>query len=86
VPAVALVVVLLAVSEDSRRGKADAQLAAGVDTAFALYQELVAGADAAARQLARDPQLSTALNDLDRARLEHLPRRRSPPRRHRRRG
>jgi diguanylate cyclase (GGDEF)-like protein len=70
VPAVALVVVLLAVSEDSRRGKADAQLAAGVDTAFALYQERVAGADAVARQLARDPELSTALNDLDRARLK----------------
>jgi diguanylate cyclase (GGDEF)-like protein len=70
VPALALVVVLVAVSEDSRRGKADAQLAAGLDTAVAVHSERVAEADAAARDLARDPQLSQALTTLDRARLD----------------
>jgi diguanylate cyclase (GGDEF)-like protein len=69
VPALALVAVLLAVSQDSRRGKADARLAAGLDTAVALYDERVANADAAARVLAGDPELSIGLNPLDRARL-----------------
>jgi diguanylate cyclase (GGDEF)-like protein len=69
VPALALVAVLLAVSQDSRRGKADARLAAGLDTAVALYDERVAGADVAARELASDPELSIGINPLDRARL-----------------
>jgi diguanylate cyclase (GGDEF)-like protein len=69
VPALALVAVLLAVSQDSRRGKADARLAAGLDTAVSLYDDRVANADAAARVLAGDPELSVGLNPLDRARL-----------------
>jgi diguanylate cyclase (GGDEF)-like protein len=69
VPALALVAVLLAVSQDSRRGKADARLAAGLDTAVALYDERVENADASARELARDPDLSIGLSLLDRARL-----------------
>ncbi len=69
VPTLALVAVLLAVSNDSRRGKADAQLAAGLDTAVALYDERVADADVVARQLARDPELPTAIERLDRAAL-----------------
>lgn len=69
VPTLALIAVLLAVSQDSRRGKADAQLAAGLDTAVALYDERAADADAVARQLAQDPQLPTAIATLDRASL-----------------
>jgi diguanylate cyclase (GGDEF)-like protein len=69
VPALALVAVLLAVSQDSRRGKADARLAAGLDTAVALYDERVENADASAQELARDPELSIGLSPLDRARL-----------------
>jgi diguanylate cyclase (GGDEF)-like protein len=69
VPALALVAVLLAVSQDSRRGKADARLAAGLDTAVALYDERVENADASAQELARDPDLSIGLSPLDRARL-----------------
>jgi diguanylate cyclase (GGDEF)-like protein len=61
--------VLLAVSQDSRRGKADARLAAGLDTAVALYEERVENADASAQELARDPELSIGLSPLDRARL-----------------
>jgi diguanylate cyclase (GGDEF)-like protein len=70
VPTLALIAVLFAVSQDSRRGKADARLAAGLDTAAALYAERVTVADAAARKLARDPQLSAALTSLDRSSLE----------------
>jgi diguanylate cyclase (GGDEF)-like protein len=66
VPILALVAVLLAVSQDSRQGKADAQLAAGLDTAVALYDERAAGAEGAARQLAQDPALPTAIDSLDR--------------------
>lgn len=69
VPALALVAVLLAVSQDSRRGKADARLAAGLDTAVALYEEKVADAENPARQLAPDPELSAAIRGLDRAGL-----------------
>jgi diguanylate cyclase (GGDEF)-like protein len=69
VPALALVAVLLAVSQDSRQGKADAQLAAGLDTAVALYEERAGAAEGPARELAQDPQLPTALATLDRADL-----------------
>jgi diguanylate cyclase (GGDEF)-like protein len=69
VPALALVAVLLAVSQDSRRGKADARLAAGLDTAVALYDERVENADASARELATDPELSIGINPVDRALL-----------------
>jgi diguanylate cyclase (GGDEF)-like protein len=66
VPILALIAVLLAVSQDSRQGKADAQLAAGLDTAVALYDERAAEAEGAARQLAQDPALPTAIDTLDR--------------------
>jgi diguanylate cyclase (GGDEF)-like protein len=69
VPTLALVAVLLAVSQDSRRGKADAQLAAGLDTAVALHDERVAAAGPAARELALDPRLSSAIETPDRAGL-----------------
>jgi diguanylate cyclase (GGDEF)-like protein len=70
VPTLALVAVLLAVSQDSRRGKADAQLAASLDTAVALYDERVAAADGVAGELARDPELPTAIDALDGVSLE----------------
>ncbi len=66
VPILALFAVLLAVSQDSRRGKADAQLAAGLDTAVALYDERAAAAEGAAHQLVTDPALPTAIATLDR--------------------
>ena len=49
VPTLALVGMLIIVSEDSRQGKADARLAAGLDTALALYDEKVAAAEPSAR-------------------------------------
>ena len=62
-PTLALAAILVFVSDDSRRGKADAQLAAGVETAVALYEERVSQALPEAERLGRDPALSAALSD-----------------------
>ncbi len=70
VPTMALVGMLVIVSEDSRQGKADARLAAGLDTALALYEEKVAAAEPRARALADDPQLGEGLRAGDRTELE----------------
>src|SRR5712664_3202368 len=61
VPTLALFVILLLVSEDSRHGKADARLAAGLHTAVALYADRVSSARPDAARLASDPGLSSAL-------------------------
>jgi diguanylate cyclase (GGDEF)-like protein len=60
-PALALVGILVLVNEDSRKGKADAALAAGARTALALYEEEVEAARPEARSLSSDPQLSAGL-------------------------
>ncbi len=69
VPALALVGILLIVSEDSSQGKADAALAAGLETAIALHQERVADAEPAARSLAAEPELAEGLRADDASRL-----------------
>ncbi len=69
VPTAALVGILLFVSEDSRRGKADARLSAGLETAVALYRERVEVAVGEARRLARDPGLAESVRAGDFARL-----------------
>jgi diguanylate cyclase (GGDEF)-like protein len=69
VPTGALVGILLFVSEDSRRGKADARLAAGLETAVAVYGSHLAVATNQARRLARDPGLGEAVREDDLARL-----------------
>ena len=74
VPTLALVGMLIIVSEDSRQGKADARLAAGLDTALALYEEKVAAAEPRARALADDPQLGEGLRTGDGAELERFAR------------
>ncbi len=51
VPTLVLVGMLVIVSEDSRQGKADARLAAGLETALALYGDRVAEARSEARAL-----------------------------------
>jgi diguanylate cyclase (GGDEF)-like protein len=65
VPTLALIALLLFVSEDSRTGKADARLAAGFRTATAVYGERTADAAAKARTLAADPDLGAALRAQD---------------------
>src|SRR5262245_32850212 len=70
VPTLALFVILLLVSEDSRRVKADARLAAGLHTAVALYADRVSRARADAGRLSAEPDLSTALGTDRRASLQ----------------
>ncbi|MGZ5359832.1 MAG: GGDEF domain-containing protein [Solirubrobacterales bacterium] len=69
VPTLALVGILVLVNEDSRRGKADASLAAGVKTALALHQEQAAAASPEGRALSGDPQLSAGLESSSAAEL-----------------
>jgi diguanylate cyclase (GGDEF)-like protein len=69
VPTAALLAILLFVSQDSQRGKADARLAAGVQTAVAVYSRRTADATAVARHVAGDPDLASALRSSDPARL-----------------
>jgi diguanylate cyclase (GGDEF)-like protein len=74
VPAAALIGILLFVSEDSRRGKADARLAAGIETAVAVYAERGAAAREEARRLAGDPTLARAIRAEDRSSLRRFAR------------
>jgi diguanylate cyclase (GGDEF)-like protein len=61
VPTAALIGILVFVSQESQRGKADARLAAGLDTAVAVYRRDTAEGQAMARRFARDPALGLAL-------------------------
>ena len=70
VPTLALVGILVIVSEDSRQGQDDAALAAGLDTALALYEGRAQDAEPAARALARDPELGSGLRSGDSRELQ----------------
>jgi diguanylate cyclase (GGDEF)-like protein len=61
VPTLALIAILLFVSEDSQRGKADARLAAGVRTATAIYGSRTTDAATKAKVLAGSSALAAAL-------------------------
>lgn len=69
VPTLALVGMLVIVSKDSRQGKEDAALAAGLDTALALYEQRSLAAEPQARRLASDPALGSGLRSGDAADL-----------------
>ena len=69
VPTAALIGILLFVGQDSQRGKADARLAAGFDTAVTIFNERTADATAKTRRLAGSPDLATALRSGDAAAL-----------------
>jgi diguanylate cyclase (GGDEF)-like protein len=69
VPAAALISILLFVSGDSQRGKADARVAAGLQTGVSLYNERAADASVRARHLAASPELAAALRSGDTAAL-----------------
>jgi diguanylate cyclase (GGDEF)-like protein len=66
VPTLALIAILLFVSEDSQRGKADARLAAGLRTATAVYKSRTAEATTKAQNLAAAADLGAALRANDR--------------------
>jgi diguanylate cyclase (GGDEF)-like protein len=65
VPTAALIAILLFVSQESQSGKADSRLAAGLETAVAVYGDSSAASQAAAHRLARDPALGGALKAHD---------------------
>jgi diguanylate cyclase (GGDEF)-like protein len=67
VPTLALIAILLFVSEDSQRGKADARLAAGLRTATAIYRTRTTEATSKAKSLAASPDLAAALRAHDTA-------------------
>ncbi|MFL5907312.1 MAG: GGDEF domain-containing protein [Solirubrobacterales bacterium] len=69
VPTAALIGILIFVSQESQRGKADARLAAGLETAVAVYRRDTTEAQSEARRLARDPALASALKSHDAAAL-----------------
>ena len=60
-----MVSILLLVGKDSQQGKADARLAAGLQTAVTIYDERIADAATHARQLAASPELAVALRSGD---------------------
>ena len=60
-PMVALAALVLQVASSSRTGKADARLAAGLETALAVYRDDLAAAQDAARAAAEDPELAAAI-------------------------
>jgi diguanylate cyclase (GGDEF)-like protein len=74
VPTGTLIAILLFVSSDSQRGKADARLAAGLQTAMAVYSGRRAEATADAHRLAKNPELAIALKTDDAARLNSFAR------------
>jgi diguanylate cyclase (GGDEF)-like protein len=62
VPMIALAIVLFTLTARSETGKADAGIAGGVRTAFAIYEERAAAAAPALREVASDPGLNEALS------------------------
>ena len=62
VPMSALAVVLFTLTSRSETAKADAAIAGGMRTAFAVYEERAADATPAVRAVASDPQLGAALS------------------------
>jgi diguanylate cyclase (GGDEF)-like protein len=61
VPTAALLAILIFISHDSQRGKADARIAAGLQTAIEVYDRRVEDAGSVARRLAGDPALVAAM-------------------------
>jgi diguanylate cyclase (GGDEF)-like protein len=74
VPLLALMLLVVFISEDSREGKADARLGASVETAFAVYEDAKDDGAAAGRALARDPALVAGLERDDAAALQRFAR------------
>jgi hypothetical protein len=61
VPIIALAMVLFVLTGRSQTGKADAGIASGVRTAFAVHQEQARQTQDEARRVAADPELRAAL-------------------------
>ncbi|MGZ5419947.1 MAG: diguanylate cyclase [Solirubrobacterales bacterium] len=74
-PMLAVAGLLLQVTAESRTGKADARLAAGLETALRIDDEQVQGGATIAERLAKGPQLSAALRSGNPAQLKAVARR-----------
>jgi diguanylate cyclase (GGDEF)-like protein len=68
-PMIAVAVLVTQVTTQSRNGKADARLAAGLETALSVYRDDAARAQRAANQLGHNPALGAALQTGDRAQI-----------------
>jgi diguanylate cyclase (GGDEF)-like protein len=75
IPMVAVAFVLFTLTEDSENGRADAGIAAGLRTAFALYADDADRAEPALRRVAADDELRAALARRDPAAAEAVMRR-----------
>jgi diguanylate cyclase (GGDEF)-like protein len=73
-PMVAVAVLVAQVTTQSRNGKADARLAAGLQTALSVYRDDASTAKHAATELGRDPALAAALESGDRAQVASVAR------------
>jgi diguanylate cyclase (GGDEF)-like protein len=73
-PMIAVVVLVAQVTQDSRTGKADSRLAAGLETALSVYSDDLDAAETATRGLASSPALAAALRTGDRQRVEPVAR------------
>jgi GGDEF domain-containing protein/HAMP domain-containing protein len=69
-PMIALAVLVTEVAGESETGKADARLAAGLETAISIYDRHVEEARTAADEIGRDAGLAAALDSGDTARLK----------------
>ena len=69
-PTAALIAILLFVTDDSQQGKADARLAAGLQTAVAVFHQRTADAATDARRLGRESSLAAALRSGERAQMQ----------------
>ncbi len=74
-PMIAVAVLITQVTNESRRAKADARLATGLDAALATYRDDDAEAEQAAKRFANDDAVSAALRSGDPARIKALARR-----------
>ena len=68
-PMIALAVLVTEVTSESDTGKADARLAAGLETAIAIYDRHVEEARTTGNEIGRDPELGAALDSGDETRL-----------------
>jgi diguanylate cyclase (GGDEF)-like protein len=68
-PMIAVAVLVTQVTTQSRNGKADARLAAGLESALTLYRDDAMDARRAANALGQDPALAAALQSGDRSQI-----------------
>jgi diguanylate cyclase (GGDEF)-like protein len=71
-PMIALAVLVNEVAGDSESGKADARLAAGLETAISVYDRSVEEAEHAGSALGREPELAAALESGDSERVQSV--------------